>query len=235
MARLAGVSVRTVRYYHEVGILENPRRLSNGYKSYDVTHLIRLLRVRRLTGIGLTLEQVRALDSRAVDVDDVVHSLEDEISARIAELRTILQSLRSVVTGEIRGGLPPGIDLSGIGARITKRDEATLTVLDTLLPEQQRAGLRQWLTTSCDSAADDEFEALAEDAGEDYRGELAKRMLPAARAAARNRQKTQQSGPGSPRDIGIALNGIYHSAQIDVLIRVATLLEDETEESQSDK
>ncbi|WP_181276247.1 MerR family transcriptional regulator [Brevibacterium oceani] len=229
VARLAGVSARAVRYYHEVGILERPRRLANGYKSYDVSHLIRLLRVRRLTSLGLTLEQIRALDSHDIDVDDVFESLKNDISARIGELQDVLRNLRGVLSGEIHGGLPPGFDPADIGARMTDRDEAALAVLDTMLPEEKRAGLRRWLAESSDSAADDEFEALSENAGEDYRAELANRMLPAARAAARNRDRTRFSGPGSSRDIGIALRGIYNPAQMDVLTRVATLLEGETE------
>lgn len=234
MARLAGVSARAVRYYHEVGILERPHRLANGYKSYDVTHLIRLLRVRRLTSLGLTLDQIRALDSHEIDVDDAFTTLENDISARIEELQDILQNLRGVLTAEIHGGLPPGFDPNDIGARITESDEAALAVLDTMLSEEQRAGLRRWLAESSDSAADDEFEVLCENAGEDYRADLANRMLPAARAAARNRDKTRSFGSGSPRDIGIALRGIYNPAQIDVLTRVATLLDGGTEESESD-
>ena len=46
LARLAGVTVRTVRHYHHVGVLAEPRRGINGYRSYDVHDLIRLLRPR---------------------------------------------------------------------------------------------------------------------------------------------------------------------------------------------
>jgi DNA-binding transcriptional MerR regulator len=32
LAQLAGTTTATVRHYHRVGVLEQPERLSNGYK-----------------------------------------------------------------------------------------------------------------------------------------------------------------------------------------------------------
>ena len=42
IADLAGTSVRAVRHYHEVGLLAEPERRSNGYKQYGVAHLVRV-------------------------------------------------------------------------------------------------------------------------------------------------------------------------------------------------
>uniref|UniRef100_UPI0037167E9A MerR family transcriptional regulator n=2 Tax=Bacillati TaxID=1783272 RepID=UPI0037167E9A len=46
LAELAGTSLRAVRHYHEVGLLEEPERRANGYKQYGVAHLVRALRIR---------------------------------------------------------------------------------------------------------------------------------------------------------------------------------------------
>lgn len=61
LARLAGISVRTLRYYHQVGVLEEARRLSNGYRDYDTHALVRVLRSRRLTDLGFSLAQVSTI------------------------------------------------------------------------------------------------------------------------------------------------------------------------------
>lgn len=61
LATLAGVSTRAVRHYHASGVLPDPVRLSNGYRDYGAADLIRLLRVVRLTKIGLTLSEVRSV------------------------------------------------------------------------------------------------------------------------------------------------------------------------------
>ncbi len=41
LATLAGTTVNTVRHYHRVGLLDEPQRMSNGYKQYGVAHLVR--------------------------------------------------------------------------------------------------------------------------------------------------------------------------------------------------
>lgn len=54
VAQLAGTTLRTVRHYHEIGLLDEPERLPNGYKAYRTEHLVRLLQIRRLTGLGFS-------------------------------------------------------------------------------------------------------------------------------------------------------------------------------------
>ncbi len=60
LARLGGVSRRTVRYYVQEGLLPAPRGLGRG-RHYGPEHLERLLRVKALQQRGLTLEGVRAV------------------------------------------------------------------------------------------------------------------------------------------------------------------------------
>ena len=43
LAELAGTTVKSVRYYHQLRLLDEPARLTNGYKQYEVRHLVRLL------------------------------------------------------------------------------------------------------------------------------------------------------------------------------------------------
>jgi DNA-binding transcriptional MerR regulator len=61
LADLAGTTVRAVRHYHDVGLLEEPRRRANGYKQYGVAHLVRVLRIKRLADLGFTLPQIADL------------------------------------------------------------------------------------------------------------------------------------------------------------------------------
>lgn len=65
MADLAGTTVRTVRHYHRLGLLEVPPAV-RGRRDYGVEHLARLLRIRWLAEGGLPLRQVgHILDSEA--------------------------------------------------------------------------------------------------------------------------------------------------------------------------
>ena len=61
LADLAGTTVKAVRHYHTVGLLEEPDRAANGYKQYGVRHLVRVLRIKRLADLGLPLAQIADL------------------------------------------------------------------------------------------------------------------------------------------------------------------------------
>lgn len=85
LASLVGVSTRAVRHYHATGVLPEPQRRSNGYRDYSATDLIRLLQIVRLSGLGLTLAEVRAAlederDLRAM-LADVVADIEEQQAA----------------------------------------------------------------------------------------------------------------------------------------------------------
>ncbi|MDF0528869.1 MerR family transcriptional regulator [Tsukamurella sp. 8F] len=231
VARLAEVSVRAVRYYHEVGLLPMPERKSNGYKSYGAAHLVRLLQIRRLTALGFTLAQIKEIDSDGRVAEELFDSLDAEIADRIEQLQRIRRELKAVLVDEVRGGVPPGFRVPESGVVLTESDKTALSVMNQLLPEERREGLKEWLSTpgshagsDADPDPDADFEALPEDADEATREALAVRMLPAARVA-RRRSPSASTPPDTARDIGKALRDIYNRAQIDVLIRVATALE----------
>ena len=57
VARRAGVTERTLRYYEELGLLM-PRRDSGGRRRYDVEHVDRLYRIRLMRALGTPLAEV---------------------------------------------------------------------------------------------------------------------------------------------------------------------------------
>ena len=52
LARLAGVTPRAIRHYHHTGLLPEPTRSANGYRTYGVRALSRLVQIRRLSALG---------------------------------------------------------------------------------------------------------------------------------------------------------------------------------------
>lgn len=58
IAKLAGVSVRTLRHYHAIGLLPEPPRGENGYRDYSAGDLARLLRIKRLASLGFPLARI---------------------------------------------------------------------------------------------------------------------------------------------------------------------------------
>ncbi len=58
VAKLIGVSPKTIRYYHEIGLLAEPKRTESGYRLYTAQDLLRLQHIRRLRSPGLPLERI---------------------------------------------------------------------------------------------------------------------------------------------------------------------------------
>ena len=59
MAKRASVSIRTVRFYEEKGLLEPSAYTSGGIRLYTVRDVNRLIFIRRLTTLGLTLREIK--------------------------------------------------------------------------------------------------------------------------------------------------------------------------------
>ena len=58
VARQAGVSVDTVRYYERVGVLPSPDRRPSGYREFPPRAVERIQFTRELQAIGFTLTDV---------------------------------------------------------------------------------------------------------------------------------------------------------------------------------
>ncbi|MDR5700256.1 MerR family transcriptional regulator [Agromyces aerolatus] len=98
LARLAGVTVRALRHYHQVGVLAEPERRSNGYREYDVQDLIRVLRIKRLASVGIPLERMPdLLDDSGEDAGELLDELDAELAGQIDRLsrqRELIARLR---------------------------------------------------------------------------------------------------------------------------------------------
>ena len=61
LARKAGVTARTIRYYEELGILAAPRRPQARHRRYSEKDLLHLHRVQQLKSFGLALGEIREI------------------------------------------------------------------------------------------------------------------------------------------------------------------------------
>lgn len=148
LARLAGLSTRAIRHYHAVGVLPEPRRRVNGYREYDSRDLLRLLRLVRLTGLGLTLDEVR--DALAQDDDrelrEVLGELVTELDAQREELARRRQRIAEVLSRDEALTASPAVSaligrLHGVvdDLAVLSRESELLELIETTLPAEQFA------------------------------------------------------------------------------------------------
>lgn len=103
LAELVGVTPRSIRHYHRIGLLPEPARRANGYREYGLADAVRLLRVRRLVGTGMSLDEVgdALADSGDQDAREILRELDAELAEqqrRIAERRARLAELLAADT-----------------------------------------------------------------------------------------------------------------------------------------
>jgi DNA-binding transcriptional MerR regulator len=61
IAKLLGVTEKTLRHYERVGLLRPPQRTAHSYRMYDDDDMRRARHVMGLRGLGLSLEEIRSL------------------------------------------------------------------------------------------------------------------------------------------------------------------------------
>src|SRR5699024_8235162 len=109
IARLAGVSARSIRHYHRLGVLAEPPRTGGGYRDYAVADLARIARIAFLSGSGVPLREIGALlEGSDADPAADLAALRDGIDQRIADLTRQRERL-DVIARRAAEGLPPGL------------------------------------------------------------------------------------------------------------------------------
>ena len=101
LAERAGTSVKTIRYYDRVGVLQPEVRSEAGYRLYGDDALERYRFVRAAQAVGLHLGEIReilALRNRGETpcgyVVELMGRRADELDARIGELVILRDELR---------------------------------------------------------------------------------------------------------------------------------------------
>ncbi len=93
LSERTGVPTRTIRYYEQFGVLPEPGRSANGYRTYGESSVARLRFIRDAQASGLTLEQIATvlgLRSRGESTcEQVIELLENhlaDLDRRISDL-----------------------------------------------------------------------------------------------------------------------------------------------------
>jgi len=85
--KLTGSTLKTINYYHKIGLLAEPERSTGGYRLYGPEELNRMRSIKHLKSLGLDLKQIK----------DIMGDLKNPRTSR-----EVLESLRSESLNEIK-------------------------------------------------------------------------------------------------------------------------------------
>lgn len=93
VARMAGVSSRTLRHYDEIGLLTPSRVSSNGYRWYGRRELLRLQRILLMRELGMSLGDIgRTLDGE-IDELTALRRHREQVAAEMERLGRVLHTV----------------------------------------------------------------------------------------------------------------------------------------------
>ncbi|MEV4340726.1 MerR family transcriptional regulator [Streptomyces sp. NPDC049590] len=96
LARATGLTVRTIRYWSDEGVLTPVTRSSGGYRLYDAASAARLELIRTLRELGLGLDDVRTVLAGERTVAQVAAAHVAALDARIRSLKVTRAVLSAV-------------------------------------------------------------------------------------------------------------------------------------------
>ncbi len=154
VASLVGLTPRAVRHYHHVGLLPEPVRRPNGYREYALRDAVVLARIRRLTELGLGLDEVRDVvrDDAGRELAEVLGELDADLARQEAQVRARRERIGALLAqaeaGELAAEEPVSRELGEllkelpvVPGGMAARDREILTLLETVAPDEARGRL----------------------------------------------------------------------------------------------
>lgn len=101
LASYAGVTVRAVRHYHQVGLLPEPERDHSGYRSYGAKAVADLIKIRTLADAGVPLAQVPGLlDATPEEFADAVEDIDKRLRSETRRLQRNRKEIAKLAAGD---------------------------------------------------------------------------------------------------------------------------------------
>ena len=98
IAKMAGVTTRTIRYYDNKGILSPSSHNSSGHRLYTELDFTKLKRILALKYLGLSLEEVKNTESQSFEKEEIMKSLrlqKNIMKNKINYMKTVLNAIES--------------------------------------------------------------------------------------------------------------------------------------------
>lgn len=106
LAKRAGLTVETIRFYEKIGLLNKPTRTPSGYRQFSSEAERQLNFIQQAKNVGFTLNEITELLNLRTDPDGCCGDIKirakiklDDVNQKITELRQIRDALQSMIDG----------------------------------------------------------------------------------------------------------------------------------------
>jgi DNA-binding transcriptional MerR regulator len=138
IAVLLGITPKTIRHYHKIGLVTQPRRDDSNYRVYDLVQLTELQQILRLKQFGLSLKQIEIIIKSdnpgaliAIVLQQHANTLRMELSRLQQQLAATQDFLNqgSTLSGTRQPDKPPVSSLAALSDAVKPRSSGVSDIL----------------------------------------------------------------------------------------------------------
>ncbi|GAB4382277.1 MAG: MerR family transcriptional regulator [Elainellaceae cyanobacterium] len=214
LAKQTGVSVRTLHYYDEIGLLSPSHRTEAGYRLYGEEDIIRLQQIVSLRQIGFSLEEIReCLEQRNFSFDRVIQLHAARLREQIELSQKLLNRLEAIAQAVS--------SMQAVSVEALIQTIEAMNMLEQYYTPEQLESLRQRQELLGEEQIR-QVQADWQNLFEQVRVEMAKGTDPTSepvKALARRSIELIQAFTGGDPGIEQSLNQMYQQEQPEVVSR----------------
>ncbi|WP_071187188.1 heavy metal-responsive transcriptional regulator [Trichormus sp. NMC-1] len=106
VTELSGISIRTIRYYESLDLIQASARTEGGFRQFSLDVLTRLDFIKRAQHLGLSLEEIRDIlqvyDQGETPCREIQEKLQEKlfkIDHQIEQLLTLREEIQGLLSG----------------------------------------------------------------------------------------------------------------------------------------
>lgn len=102
-AKLTGSTLKTIIYYHKIGLLQEPERSPGGYRLYEPSELARMRLIKHLKSLGLDLKRIKLIVGEIYNhrtLREVLRSLRLELLSEKKSLEERVAKIEKLLSEE---------------------------------------------------------------------------------------------------------------------------------------
>jgi DNA-binding transcriptional MerR regulator len=163
LAKYTGVTIKAIRHYHKLGLLDEPPRDSSGYRRYSAKHAIALIKIKTLADAGVPLSRIKELLSASpTQFSAEITEIDSKLQERLVELQRTRERLaqlsggnRLFVSTEVADYLDQ-LRLLGISENTVQMERDNWILLQSVSPKEAAI----WIAEKLDAINDPEFREI---------------------------------------------------------------------------